>query len=115
MENVTFGPERTTLAVVLVFALGCLPLGLSSPWLAPLFAFPIGAAVWVLRARVAASEAGLEICNGLGVRRLAWKEVTGFEVPQRGPVTMLTEEGEHIRLTALPRTKLRQLLELSKT
>ncbi|MCU1594949.1 MAG: uncharacterized protein JWO12_2341 [Frankiales bacterium] len=115
MEKVRFGPDRTTLAVVLVFALGSLPLGLSSPYLAPLLVLPVAAAAWVLRARVAATSTGLEVCNGLGVRRVAWADVTGFDVPDRGPVTMLTERGQHIRLTALPRHRLRQLLELSKT
>ncbi len=114
MDKIRFGPERTTLAVVLVVALGSLPVGLSSPWLAPVFLLPVGATVWVLRARVVAATIGLEVCNGLRVRRFRWQDVAGFDVPHRGPVKLLPEHGRPLRLTALPRHELRRLLELSK-
>ena len=113
MERVRFGPERTTLAAVLVLALGCLPIGLSSAYLSWVFLLPIGAAVWVLRARVVAADIGLEVCNGLGVRRFRWQDVAGFDVPDRGPVRLLPEGGKPLRLTALPRQELRRLLELA--
>jgi len=109
---VRFGPERTTLAVVLVLALGALPLGLSSPYLAPLLLIPMIAAVWVLRARVVAGRDGVEVCNGLGVRRLGWSQVDAFDVPKRGPVVLRDSDGGRVRLTALPRHELRRLLEI---
>ena len=113
MASLCFRPERTAVAVVIVLALGSLPLGLSSPFLAPVMAVPIGALVWVLRARVVAADVGLEVCNGLGVRRLRWQDVAGFDVPKRGPVRLLREQGRPLRLTALPRHELRRLLELA--
>jgi hypothetical protein len=109
---VRFGPERTALAVVLVLALGALPLGLSSPYLAPLLLVPLVAAVWVLRARVVAGGDGLEVCNGLGVRRLGWSQVDAFDIPKRGPVVLRDTGGGRQRLTALPRHELRRLLEI---
>jgi hypothetical protein len=112
VEKVRFGPERTTLAVVLVMALGALPLGLSSPYLAPVLLLPVAAAVWVLRARVVAAEIGLEVCNGLGVRRFRWQDVAGFDIPRRGPVVLQATSGRSVPLTALPRRDLRRLIEI---
>lgn len=112
MNKVRFGPERTTLAVVVVMALGAIPLALSSPFLAPILLVPVAAATWVLRARVVAADIGLEVCNGLGVRRFRWQDVAGFDVPRRGPVVLLPTEGKRLRLTALPRHDLTRLLEI---
>lgn len=109
-----FGPEKTSLVAVLVLALGTLPLGLSSPYLAPFLLVPIGALLWVLRARVVVADVGLEVCNGLGVRRFRWTDVAGFDVPPRGPVKLLPENGRPLRLTALPRRELRRLLEFAQ-
>ena len=114
MEKVRFGPEKTTLAVVVVLALGALPLGLSSPVLAPVLLVPLAATVWVLRARVIAADIGLEVCNGLGVRRFRWQDVAGFDIPERGPVVLRPTEGRPLRLTALPRRELRRLLEIGQ-
>lgn len=112
VDKVRFGPDRTTLAVVVVMALGALPLGLASPYLAPVLLLPVLAAVWVLRARVVAAEIGLEVCNGLGVRRFRWQDVAGFDIPERGPVLLLPTHGRPLRLTALPRRELTRLLEI---
>jgi hypothetical protein len=114
VEKVRFGPERTSVAVVLVMALGALPLGLSSPWLTPVVVLPLLCLVWVLRARVVAAEVGLEVCNGLGVRRFRWNDIAGFDVPDHGPVRLLPEGGRPLPLTALSRRDLRRLLELAR-
>ena len=112
VDKVRFGPERTTLAVVVVMAMGALPLGLSSPLLLPVLLVPVLAAVWVLRARVVAADLGLEVCNGLGVRRFRWQEVAAFDVPRRAPVVPRPTAGRPLRLTALPRRDLKRLLEI---
>ena len=114
MEQVRFRPERTTLAVVVVMALGALPLGLSSPYLAPVLLVPLAALGWVLRARVVATRAGLEVSNGLAVRRLTWDDVAGFRVPDRGPVVLLRTAGRPLRLTVLSRRELPRLLEVAR-
>lgn len=95
--------------------LGALPLALSSPYLAPVFLLPVGMVVWVLRARVAAGRKGLEICNGLGVRTVAWDEVDRFEIPKRGPVVLHSMKGATVRLTALSRRDLPAVLEVGKS
>jgi hypothetical protein len=111
-DRVRFGPERTTLAVVVVMGLGALPLGLSSPYLTPILLLPLVAAVWVLRARVVARDTGLEVCNGLAVRRLRWEDVDRFDLPRRGPVVLHPTTGRSLRLTALPRQDLRRLIQI---
>jgi len=113
VQSVTLRPERMTLAVVVVLVLCALPLGLSSPWLAPVLVVPVGALVFVLRARLVASPAGLEVCNGIAVRRVAWDEVLGFEVPDHGPVRLLRRGGPPIRLLTANRRQLPQVLAVS--
>jgi hypothetical protein len=103
------------LAVVLVMAVSALPLAFSSTWLLPVLLVPVGALAWVLRARVEADPTQLRVCNGLGVRRVAWDDVRGFQVPPRGPVRLLTDDAPPLRLTAVTRRELPQLLEVSRT
>jgi hypothetical protein len=109
---VRFGPERIVLAVVLVLAVGTLPLALSSKYLLPLLLVPVVAAVWVLRARVLATPAGFEVCNGLRVRRFSWDDVGTFVIPPRGPVRMKPTSGGSVLLTALPKIELNRFLEV---
>jgi hypothetical protein len=114
VEQVTLRPERTTLAAVVVLLLGSLPLALSSPYLAWVLLVPVAALVWVLRARVVADDATLEVCNGLAVRRVAWSDVAGFTVPERGPVRLLRHGARPLLLTALSRRELPRLLAVSQ-
>ena len=107
-------PERTTLTAVVVLTLGALPLSLSSPYLAPVLLVPVAALVWVLRARVVADAAALEVCNGLAVRRIAWADVSGFQVPKHGAVKLLRHGGGPVLLTAVNRRELPALLAVSQ-
>jgi Bacterial PH domain len=109
---VRFGPDRRSLAVVGVWALGTLPLAGSSLWLLWLLLLPLAAAWWVLRAGVVADADGLEVGNGLRRGRHAWPDVTGFDVPRRGPVRLLLADGRRVPMTALPRRDLPRLLEV---
>jgi hypothetical protein len=103
-------PERTTLVVVLVALLGSLPLGLSSPYLAWVVLLPLVAGAWVLRARVEAGADALRVCNGLGTTTVGWDEVSGFRVPERGPVRLLRHGAKPVLLTALDRGDLPRVL-----
>jgi hypothetical protein len=114
VESVRLRPERMTLAAVLVMVLGALPLALSSPYLAWVLLLPVAALVWVLRARVVADAAALEVCNGLAVRRVAWDDVAGFRVPERGPVRLLRHGGGPLLLTVVSRRELPRLLAVSE-
>ena len=113
VQRVRFGPERVALLPVLIFLAGAVPLALSSPWLVWLLLLPVAAAVWVLRARVVVDGAGLEVCLGLGVRRVPWSEVEGVDLPRRGPARLLLRDGQRVRLPALSSRDVRRLLELA--
>lgn len=101
-----FGPDRIALAPVLVLLVGSLPLATSSPWLNWLVLVPVACAVWVLRARVVVAPSGITVCNGLGVTRVPWSAVEGFQVPRRGPVRLLRTGARPLPMTALPRRAL---------
>ena len=113
MERVRFGPQKIALIPVLVLLFGALPLASSSPLLLWLLLVPVLAAVWVLRARVVADDARLEVCNGLGRRTVAWSDVEGVDVPRYAPVRLLLRGGRRVPLTALGRAEVRRLLALA--
>jgi hypothetical protein len=104
-----FGPERIALLPVLVLALGSLPLATATAALSWVVLVPLACAVWVLRARVVLAPVGVEVCNGLGVTRLPWSDVDGFEVPRRGPVRLLRAGARPLPMTALPRRSVGRL------
>ena len=104
-----FGPEPIAVFPLLLALVGTLPAATTwrpAAWL-PLL--PVLGIVWVLRARVVARPAGLEVGNGLRRRTVPWARVEGFDVPRRGPVRLLSD-GRRTPLTALPRRELPQLL-----
>lgn len=109
-DRVRFGPDRIALIPVLVFFFGSLPIATSTLALGWVALLPVLCAVWVVRARVVAIAVGIEVCNGLRAHRIAWIDVEGFDVPKRGPVTLLRCEGRPLRLTALSRRELPRLL-----
>lgn len=113
MTSVSLRPERTLVAVVIVMVVSALPLAFSAGWLLPILLIPLALLVWVLRARVEADATRLVVCNGLGVHRVAWDDVRGFEVPRRGPVRLLTD-GRPLPLTAVTRRDLPSLLAVSR-
>lgn len=98
---------------VTFFFLGSIPVATSSVYLLWLLLAPVACAVWVLRARVVAAPVGVEVCNGLGVRRYAWADVDGFQVPRRGWVRLLTT-GSRQPMTSLSRRDLPRLIEIGE-
>jgi hypothetical protein len=109
-----FGPERIALLPVLVLLLGSLPLAASSVWLNGLLLVPVACAVWVLRARVVVTAAGVEVCNGLAAHRLPWASVEGFDLRRRGPVRLLRTGGSPLAMTALPRRQVGDLRDAAR-
>ena len=113
-ERKRFGPERITLVPVVFFLLGSLPIAASSAWLNWVVLLPVACGVWVLRARVVAEPTGVQVCNGLGVTRLAWSDVEGFKVTRRGPVRLLRAGGGPLAMTALSRRDLPLLIAVGE-
>jgi hypothetical protein len=92
---------RTALTAVLVLAICVLPLASSAPWLAVLWLLPVAAAAWVLRAGVDVDRTGLTVRALLGSRRLAWNEVAGLQVGDRGRLVAVLRGGGAVRLPVL--------------
>lgn len=113
MERVRFGPDKIVLVPVAVALLGALPLATSSLLLLWLLLLPLAAGVWVLRARVVVDSSRLEVCNGLGRRKIAWSEVEGLDVPRYAPVRLLLIGGRRLALTPVARSEVRRLLALA--
>jgi hypothetical protein len=113
VARVRFGPDATSWAGVLILAAGAVPLALTDRRLLLVLVVPLAWAVWVLRARVVVTREGLEVCNGLRVHRLAWPELEGYRLPPRGPAQALGPAGP-VALRALPRPRLRALVEASE-
>ena len=113
-ERVRLRPDRIAYFPVMLFALGTLPLAVSSLWLLWLLVLPLACAVWVARARVVAAPVGVEVCNGLRVHRVAWADVEGFDVRRRGGVRLLRSDGRPLRLTAVTRRQLPLVLAVGE-
>ena len=113
VERVQFRPDRAAVTAVAVFFLGSLYLALEGPWFALLLLAPLACLVWTLRARVVADTEGLEVCNGLGSKRVRWEQVDTFEVRKHRPVVLRRTDGRTTVLTALPRQDLRRLVSVA--
>lgn len=108
------GPDKIVLLPVVVAFLGGIPAAFSSPALTWILLLPVLAGAWVVRARVVVKVDGLEVCNGLGVHRVDWPQVGGFDVPRRGFVRLRVLPGagrDRLPLTAMPRRDLPRLLD----
>lgn len=108
-----FGPGPIVVFPLIVTLVGTLPIASTLPALAWLPLLPVLAASWALRARIVATPRGVEVCNGLRVRRVPWHQVEGFDVPRRGFVRLL-HGGRRTPLTALPRRDVRRLVAVAQ-
>lgn len=107
-----FAPDRAALGAAVILLMAALPVAASGPWFTLVLLAPVLWAAWLLRARVVTSPQGLEVCNGLAVRTWAWADVEGYDATGRGPVRVFGV-GRRQALTAVPRRRLRALLEAS--
>jgi len=108
-----FGPQPIALLPVLILALGALPLAGSRLFLLPLLLVPLGCAVWVLRARVVADSHGLTVSNGLGRRRVAWRDIEALDVRARRPVRLCLRDDRSLWLSPLTRRDVPRLLKVA--
>jgi hypothetical protein len=113
VQPVRFGPERTGLLALVIAVVCALPA--AATWHAVAWLLPLAlvAAVWLLRARVVVGPDGVEVCNGLGRRRVPWDAVEGFDVPPRGPLRLL-HSGRRTVMTAVPHRDARRLVQAAQ-
>lgn len=111
--KVRFGPDLGSVLAATFLTFGAVPLALSDRRLLVVLLVPLACWLWVARARVVVRPGGLEVCNGLGVHRLRWEQVEGYDLPARGVVRVLTPDGP-VPLRALPRNRARALVQASE-
>jgi hypothetical protein len=111
--KVRFGPDLGSVLAATFLTFGAVPLALSDRRLLVVLLVPLACWWWTARARVVVRPTGLEVCNGLGVHRLPWEQVEGYDVPARGTVHVLTPTGP-VPLRALPRGRAGALVQASE-
>src|SRR5437763_1356753 len=112
-RNAAAGRFRHNGAIVIVVvlaAIGALPLALSSWYLAPILLLPVLVGLWAVRSGVDASSDGIDVHGALGSRRLAWSEVTGFRAAGN-QVAALLANGRAVVLPAVRPTDVPLLVE----
>jgi hypothetical protein len=112
-QPVRFGPERTSLVALVIAVVCALPAAATWRPVAWFLLVLLAGAVWLLRARVVVGADGVEVCNGLGRRRVPWDAVEGFDVPPRGPVRLL-HSGRRTVMTAVPHRDARRLVQAAE-
>jgi hypothetical protein len=93
--------SRTALVPVALFALCVVPVGALSVWGLPLFLLPLAAAVWALRVGVDVDAGGVTAIGAVGRRRIAWSELAGIRVGERGDLWLVTTASTEVRLPVL--------------
>ncbi len=105
--------SRTMLLPLVLFALCLLPVVLLSPWGLLLLLLPLLLAVWVLRVGVTVDDDGVGVQLLVGSRHLAWREVAGIRVGERGALWLVTTRRTELRLPVLRARDLPRLAALS--
>jgi hypothetical protein len=98
---------------VVVFALCLLPVALLSPWALLVLLVPALVAVWVLRPGVTVDDEGIGVQSLVGSRRVAWRELAGIRVGERGELRLVTTRSTEVRLPVLRARDLPRLAALS--
>ena len=105
--------SRTMLLPVVLFALCLLPVALVSPWALLVLLAPALLALWVLRVGVTVGDDGIAVQSAIGARRLAWDELVGIRVGERGSLWLVTVRGTELRLPVLRARDLPRLSAVS--
>jgi hypothetical protein len=93
-----FRMSRTALVPVALFAVCVVPLAFAASWTLVFLLAPLLAAAWVLRVGVDVGADGVTVRSLAGSRGLAWREVAGVRVGDRGALHVVTTRGTELRL-----------------
>jgi hypothetical protein len=104
---------RSALLPVVVLAMCLLPVASFAPWTPLVLLVPVTVAAWVLRTGVDVDDDGLTVRTLFGSRRVAWSEVAGIRVAERGELWLVRTVGTEVRLPALRARDLPRLAQLS--
>ncbi|MGY1825070.1 MULTISPECIES: PH domain-containing protein [unclassified Blastococcus] len=96
-----FRMTRSALIPVVLLALCVLPTALVSAWTLLLLLIPAVVTAWVLRAGVDVGEDGITARSLLGSRTVAWPELSGIRLGERGRLWLVTTAGTEVRLPVL--------------
>ena len=113
MAPVRLRMSRTMLLPLVLFALCLLPVVLLSPWGLLLLLLPVLLAVWVLRVGVTVDDDGIGVQSLVGSRHVAWRELAGIRVGERGQLWLVTTRRTELRLPVLRTRDLPRLAALS--
>jgi len=98
VDAVRIRGNRAALLAVLVLTVCTVPLATAAPWLAVLFAIPLVALLWVLRAGVDVDPDGVTVRALVGRRRIGWDQVAGLRAGRRGDLRLVLTTGRELRL-----------------
>jgi Bacterial PH domain len=98
VDGVRLRSNRVALLAVLALAVCTVPLATAAPWLAVLFAVPLAALLWVLRAGVDVDPGGVTVRAMLGSRRVGWADVAALRAGPRGDLRLVLVGGTELRL-----------------
>jgi hypothetical protein len=95
----TFRAVHTVALVAVGFFALCLsPIAFQGgPWFL-LFLIPVAVAVWVVRSRTRVDEQGVHVRGLVGTRSLAWSEVSGLRLAEKGWVHAVPADGAQLEL-----------------
>ena len=105
--------SRTALLPVVLLFLATLPVAASGPWGPVVFLLPFAVAAWVARVGVDVGDDGITVRSLVGRRTVAWAELAGIRVAERGALWLVTTHGTEVRMPVLRARDLPRLAELS--
>ncbi len=86
---------------LVLLTLCLLPVLLLSPWALLLLLVPLLLALWVLRVGVSIGDDGIGVQSLVGSRRVAWRDLAGIRVGERGQLWLVTTRRTELRLPVL--------------
>ena len=114
MATARWRMTRLALLPVLVLGVCVLPLAsAAAPWTPVFLVVPAPAAAWVLRVGLDVADDGVPVRSPIAARHVAWSEVAGIRVAERGVLWLVTTRGTGIRLPVLRARDLPRLAAVS--
>jgi PH (Pleckstrin Homology) domain-containing protein len=105
--------SRTALLPIAVLVICLLPVAAATPWLLLLQLVPVTLVAWVFRVGVDLGDDGVTVRSLAGARTVAWPELSGIRVGDRGDLWLVTTADTQVRLPVLRARDLPRLAELS--